>query len=101
MSHPKNICCDGIFIYCDDSGGGPLWELPREEAVQLFRRWLNDSKREHLEAMRCLAEKLEAAERKDAELWKKAQRRLSVWRAQQAKVVLAKARASATGANHD
>ena len=52
MSGPKNICCDGIFIYCDDSGGGPLWELPREEAIRLFRRWLNDSKREHLEYTR-------------------------------------------------
>lgn len=52
MSHPKNICCDGIFIYCDDSGGGPLWELPREEAIRLFRRWLNDSKREHFEYKR-------------------------------------------------
>ena len=52
MSGQKNICCDGIFIYCDDSGGDPLWELPREEAIRLFRRWLNDSKREHLEYTR-------------------------------------------------
>ena len=50
MSGPKKIICDGIFIYCDDDGGGALWELPRAEAITLFRRWLNESK--HMDHVR-------------------------------------------------
>ena len=44
MSGQKNILCDGIFIYCDDDGGGLLWELPEDEAVRLFRCWLRDQR---------------------------------------------------------
>lgn len=42
----KHIHVDGLILWCDDSGGGDLIDLPRSEAIRLFRKFLNERKAE-------------------------------------------------------
>lgn len=58
----KHIHVDGLILWCDDSGGGDLVDLPREEAVRLFRKFLNQRREDRMKERE--AKRIEAAARR-------------------------------------